>query len=383
MVSTLESSICLQFDRIDIGHAPAHTLPKHNLSVLLERCIHQMQDTLLADLVAASTPLLTDLAQYYARKPSKYLRPRLIFLMALATNGLGESCDMEGSMFSQSGILSDSALGSILPQQVRLAEIIEMIHVASLLHDDVMDESQLRRGALSAPSAFDNKKTVLAGDFLLGRAMVLCAALGSSEVMALVAGIIATLVEGELRQAQDAMLPLRVVHGVDEYWKSYLEKTYMKTASMFSNALRAAVVLGGPSNSQPWMSAAAAYGRELGMAFQIMDDVLDYQTAEDTGNSVGKPIGGADLRLGLMTAPLFFALDENAELGSRIAQFPLDDGNLDEIIHMVRSTRALERSRALAASYAEKARAALSSFPTSPAKSALQGLTFSIVGQGP
>lgn len=156
---------------------------------------------------------------------------------------------------------------------MRLAQIVEMIHVASLLHDDVIDESSLRRGVPSAPAAFGNKLSILGGDFLLGRASATLSRLGSIEVVELISSVIANLVEGEILQ-------MKSVNGRDEYeqvrpalgkenWHIYLQKTYLKTASLMAKGARAAVVLGGCREGEIWKEVAYAYGRNLGIAFQV------------------------------------------------------------------------------------------------------------------
>lgn len=174
--------------------------------------------------------------------------------------------------------------GQILPTQTRLAQIVEMIHVASLLHDDVLDESPLRRAAPSAPMQYGNKLTVLAGDFLLGRASASLSRLGEYEVVELIASVIANLVEGEILQIKDVHGGLRALEGVPrtpvhssaegarvrrEDWCIYLKKSYLKTASLMAKGARAAVVLGGVREGEVWKEVAYAYGRNIGIAFQV------------------------------------------------------------------------------------------------------------------
>lgn len=150
-----------------------------------------------------------------------------------------------------------------------------MIHVASLLHDDVIDSSDLRRGVPSAPAAFGNKLTILGGDFLLGRASAALSRLGESEVTELIASVIANLVEGEILQLSkvgqvqsEKMVDARVGGG-KESWNVYLRKTYLKTASLMAKGARASVVLGGSKEGEVWKEVAYAYGRNLGIAFQV------------------------------------------------------------------------------------------------------------------
>lgn len=156
---------------------------------------------------------------------------------------------------------------------MRLAQIVEMIHVASLLHDDVIDESPLRRGAPSAPAAFGNKLSILGGDFMLGRASAALSRLGSIEVVELISSVIANLVEGEILQmkavnGRDESEQVRPAIG-KENWNIYLQKTYLKSASLLAKSARAAVVLGGCREGEIWKEVAYAYGRNIGIAFQV------------------------------------------------------------------------------------------------------------------
>ena len=173
----------------------------------------------------------------------------------------------------------------LLPTQRRLAQIVEMIHVASLLHDDVIDRSPLRRGVPSAPAAFGNKFSVLAGDFLLGRASAALSRLGEVEVVELISSVITNLVEGEILQmgrvGEDKLgvedgeeVSVEAGAGTDgkvnrDVWNVYLKKTYLKTASLMAKGARAAVVLGGAKEGEVWKEVAYAYGRNLGIAFQV------------------------------------------------------------------------------------------------------------------
>lgn len=160
----------------------------------------------------------------------------------------------------------------ILPTQRRLASITEMIHVASLLHDDVIDESALRRGEPSAPNAFGNKMSILSGDFLLGRASVALARLGSREVVELLATVIANLVEGEVLQLRATSEPETTP--TPKGFEEYMRKTYLKTASLMAKSARASVILGGcggeAGKAGEWVKDVAyGYGRNLGIAFQV------------------------------------------------------------------------------------------------------------------
>lgn len=288
-------------------------------------------------LVGSAHPTLTDIAKYYFLRPSKQLRPLLVLLFSLATNGLGSDWDLkkwaaecEGaggraeeldSPLSRPDVLNDwnpsmpdhtasfasvfslvsprppkppplsppsrraptsgssstpAALAddaAVLPTQMRLAQIVEMIHVASLLHDDVLDRADLRRGAPSAPAAFGNKYAILGGDFLLARSSAALSRLGDSEVVELISSVIANLVEGEILQmnkvAQESTKLVGAPYVSGDSWNVYLKKTYLKTASLMAKGARAAVVLGGAREGEVWKEVAYAYGRNLGIAFQV------------------------------------------------------------------------------------------------------------------
>jgi len=202
----------------------------------------------------------------------------------------------------------------ILPSQRRLAEITELIHTASLLHDDVIDHSVSRRGSPSANLEFGNKMAVLAGDFLLSRASVALARLRDAEVTELLATVIANLVEGEFMQLKNTARDEKNPVWTEDAITYYLQKTYLKSASLISKSCRAAALLGS-SNSET-VEAAYSYGKNLGLAFQLVDDMLDYTIS---GEELGKP-AGADLELGLATAPLLFAWKNNKELGSLVGR---------------------------------------------------------------
>lgn len=268
---------------------------------------------------------------------------------------------------------------SLLPTQIRLAQIVEMIHVASLLHDDVIDKSPLRRGVPSAPVAFGNKLTILAGDFLLGRASTTLSRLGDNEVVELIASVIANLVEGEILQLKSVHAEELGLGGVQsvgaENFNIYLQKTYLKTASLMAKGARAAVVLGGCKEGEVWKEIAYAYGRNLGIAFQLVDDILDYESGEA---AMGKP-GGADLKLGLATGPALFAWEEHPEMGPLIKRKFQQEGDVELARDLVRRSSGVERTRDLARMHADKAREVLAPLPESDAKGALEVLTERVV----
>nr|WPS94666.1 hexaprenyl-diphosphate synthase [Naematelia aurantialba] len=268
----------------------------------------------------------------------------------------------------------------ILPTQRRLASITEMIHVASLLHDDVIDSSPLRRGAPSAPATFGNKLSILSGDFLLGRASVALARLGSREVVELLATVIANLVEGEVMQLRATSAPETTPSR--KGFEEYMRKTYLKTASLMAKSARASVILGGcgtgPAREGEWVKDVAyGYGRNLGIAFQLIDDALDYLPDSST---LGKPSSGADLRLGLATAPALFAWESNPAMGPLILRKFSDPGDVDAARAMVARSSGLERTVDLARQFAAEARRAVERLPReSEATEQLRRLTDKVV----
>ena len=338
--------------------------------------------------------MLDTVAKYYTASEGKHIRPLLVLLMSRATarapkslrhtsspsssiidnpispapilSDVNPSCTSDNPL-SASSIdpaypLSDS---DILPSQRRLAEITELIHTASLLHDDVIDNSTCRRSNPSANVSFGNKMAVLAGDFLLGRASVALARLRDAEVIELLATVIANLVEGEFMQLKNTALDEAKPVWTEEALSYYLQKTYLKSASLISKSCRAAALLG--QNTPEVVEAAYAYGRNLGLAFQLLDDMLDYTT---TSASLGKP-AGADLELGLATAPLLFAWKEKQALGALVGRKFSQPGDVEMAREMVRQSDGLEQTRALAQDYADKAADAVRGFSESEAKDGL------------
>ncbi|KAI0677745.1 terpenoid synthase [Trametes maxima] len=364
------------------------------VNTLLAPFLLQFQKGLLGQ-VSSSIPLLTTLTQYYVNQPSKRMRPCLILLMCQATNGLGSEWHVKLLEAQASTIDSSEPLSeNVLPSQICLAQIIEMLHVASLLHDDVIDEADTRRGAPSVPAVFGNHRTILGGDYLLGRAMALAASLGCTEVTSLVANAVCTLVEGELVQlgdirsldaqgrALDTTSVLRHVVAVPQddpelsgWWEEYLQKTYMKTASLFAHALQCGVLLGGVGTHERWKAIAGSYGERLGMAFQLIDDLLDF---EGDAQKLGKP-ANADLSLGIATAPVFFAVQEDASLRPLVLRRFNKPGDIEKMAQGVRRTQALTRTRELAEYYARWAQEALGMLPDSMARRALHELTAAVL----
>lgn len=299
----------------------------------------------IKQLLGSGHPMLDTVSKYYSQSEGKYVRPTLVLLMSQATaltakperqtlDRSRESVDLPispaavladanpSSPLTAPPTVEDSADDSVLPSQRRLAEITELIHTASLLHDDVIDHSVSRRGAPSANVEFGNKMAVLAGDFMLGRASVALARLRYPEVTELLATVIANLVEGEFMQLRNTATDESYPVWSEDTVEYYLQKTYLKSASLISKSCRAAAILG--DCTPDVVEAAYSYGKNLGLAFQLVDDMLDYTVS---GQELGKP-AGADLELGLATAPLLFAWKENKELGKLVGRRFAEEGDV-------------------------------------------------------
>lgn len=401
----------------------------------------------ITSLLGSKHPALDTIAKYYFRAEGKHVRPMIVLLMSQATNGLSprwnevqqreadrEQARREGKgmgvdePLEQEEVLMDenpsmldrakdllrnpiaafsssssspspsdpSAASNLLPTQRRLAEITELIHVASLLHDDVIDLAATRRSAPSAPSLFGNKLSILAGDFLLARASLALSRLGSNEVVELVASVLANLVEGEVMQmkgnvptssasaasttkaARSTIVSASSLSGrgpTPEIFEHYMRKTYLKTASLIAKSARATVILGGAGSRQGWVEGEAVkdiayeYGRNLGIAFQLIDDMLDFTAS---AAELGKPGGGADLKLGLATAPALYAWDEFPELGELIERKFERDGDVDRAKHLILRSSGAERTFALAEQHSNAAIEALRRLPETDARDALE-----------
>lgn len=241
-----------------------------------------------------------------------------------------------------------------------------MIHTATLLHDDVIDEADARRGMPSANKLFGDKMAILAGDFLLARSSICLARLRNLAVIELMSTAIEHLVKGEVMQ----MKPLHEASlSALEY---YCRKNYYKTGSLMSNSCKSVLVLGG--HSPEICDLGFAYGKHLGLAFQLIDDVLDF----DTSNKSGKP-ALADLTSGLATAPVLFAAQDFPELHAVIRRKFSEPGDIDLVLDRVERSHGLKQTKALALTQSNFAQELVSSLAPSPSRDALQILAQRII----
>ena len=293
----------------------------------------------LKSLVGARHPILAAAAEHLFSAGGKRIRPAIVLLIARGT--------MPGL--------------EITPRHRRLAEITEMIHTASLVHDDVVDKADLRRQVPTVNSLFDNRIAVLAGDFLFAQSSWYLANLDNLEVVKLLSEVIRDFAEGEIQQGLnrfDTSLSL----------EAYLEKSYYKTASLVANSGKAAGVLSGVSSEVA--ENLYLYGKNLGLAFQIVDDILDFTASTEV---LGKP-AGSDLISGNITAPALYALEEKPYLELLIEREFSEEGDLDKALALVRESNGIERSRKLAHHHAKLALKSLECLKPSPCRQALAEL---------
>lgn len=298
--------------------------------------------------IISNVPALEQAAEYFFRPGvrGKRLRPTLLLLMASAVAEQQPAAEF---------LLPDFRPPHERPQeqrrrQQRIAEIAELIHVASLLHDDVLDDAATRRGITSLNASAGNKLAILAGDFLLARASVTLASLQNTEIVELLSRVLEHLVSGEVMQMSASPEQLTSM-------SYYLDKTFYKTASLMANSARAVAILG---DQQPAVCDAAwQYGRHLGLAFQIVDDLLDIL---GSSKQLGKPALN-DMRAGLATAPVLLAADEQPGLIALIRRKFKGEGDVQYALEMVQNSSGIERAKALAAEHARLAAAQVQALP--------------------
>ncbi len=296
-------------------------------------------ETLLNDLrslIGAGHPILQAAAEHLFSAGGKKLRPGIVLLISRALSPQSE----------------------LSARHRRLAEITEMIHTASLVHDDVVDEAGTRRGVETVHSRFNHRVAVLAGDFLFAQASWHLANLDNLDVVKLLSRVIMDLADGEIKQGLFR-------YDSDQSFSAYLEKSYCKTASLMANSSQAAGVLSGESDDH--LKQLYQFGRNLGLAFQVVDDILDF-----TGNDqqLGKPAAN-DLANGYLTAPTLFALQEHPNLSVIIEREFSQEGDLDEALDLVRNSSAIRKTRDLAEKFARESRDAIIWMKDSPCKRAL------------
>jgi len=300
----------------------------------LERVNDLIRSSLHSDVA-----LINQLSHYIINSGGKRLRPLLVLLSANA-------CEYRGD------------------QHVNLAAVIEFIHTATLLHDDVVDSSQLRRGNMTANAMWGNEASVLVGDFLYSRAFEMMVDANDMRIMEIMSHTTNTIAEGEVLQLLNC-------HDADTTESSYLDVISRKTARLFEAAARIGAVLG--HQSETIERALANYGLHLGTAFQLIDDVLDYSASpEDTGKNVGD-----DLAEGKPTLPLIHAIHKGTPSQARLIRRAIENGghdNMQAVCAIIESTGAIPYTAQAAQREADLAIEALTPLPESAYKEALYSL---------
>ena len=299
----------------------------------------QRVDQTIVERLASDVVLVNQVSQYIINGGGKRLRPLSVLLAARA-------CGHEGQ------------------QHVPAAAIIEFIHTATLLHDDVVDGSDMRRGRNTANHVFGNEASVLVGDYLYSRAFQMMVELGDLRIQEVMANATNTIAEGEVLQLMNA-------HDPDTTEQRYLEVIYRKTAKLFEAGAQLAAILSGSSRETE--QSMIEYGRHLGTAFQLVDDVLDYTaSAEELGKNLGD-----DLAEGKPTLPVIYALANAQPAGSAQLRAAIENGGIDDlaqITRLIETSGGLEYTARKARQEKELAIEALGRLPASSYRNALMAL---------
>ncbi|XP_057796027.1 solanesyl diphosphate synthase 2, chloroplastic-like isoform X2 [Salvia miltiorrhiza] len=296
----------------------------------------------LQSIVGSENPVLMSAAEQIFEAGGKRMRPALVFLVSRATAEI-------------------AGLKDLTKEHRRLAEIIEMIHTASLIHDDVIDESDMRRGKETVHQLYGTRVAVLAGDFMFAQSSWYLANLENLEVIKLISQVIKDFASGEIKQASS-------LFDCDVHLDEYLIKSYYKTASLIAASTKGSAIFSGVDNGIS--EKMYQYGKNLGLSFQVVDDILDFtQSAEQ----LGKP-AGSDLAKGNLTAPVIFALEKESKLRDIIDTEFCETGSLEEAIEIVKNSGGIDRARELARGMADLAIENLHCLPPSPFRLSLEQL---------
>merc|ERR1712071_614413 len=369
---------------------------------MVEKELQPFSDS-IKELVSSDQPILSMAAKhFFEKRQGKRFRPTIVQLMAKAVASVApENMDQHSVVSTTESNILDSSVadkvggeagwewsgaseiemeGGIVTtsnhkgsevwrRQAQLGQVVEMIHVASLIHDDVLDEADTRRGGEAVHKLYSNKVAVLAGDYLLARASVLLARLENTAVVQIMAAALESLVAGEIMQLKsspDSLLEM----------ESYLRKSYYKTASLICYACRSTALLGGHTYGSTVATACEEFGFHLGLAYQIQDDILDFTAAADI---LGKP-ALADMSLGLSTAPILYAAQEHMHLKPLIMRRFKYDGDKEIALEaLYKSRTAMDQAKNLALFHAQKAVDAILRLPQTEARDALIRLTHTVI----
>lgn len=310
----------------------------HQINPLIEPQFDAVTDYILNHL-GSNVPLVENIGHYIVESGGKRLRPLLVLLAANA-------CGYQGK------------------EHIPLAAVIEFIHTATLLHDDVVDNSELRRGNATANARWGNAPSVLVGDFLYSRSFQIMVEIGRMEIMQVISNATTIIAEGEVLQLLNQRNP-------DTTEEAYMNVILGKTAMLFEAATECGAILA--DSDARYREALRLYGRHLGIAFQLVDDVMDYMSsAEEMGKNVGD-----DLAEGKATLPLIQAMRKGSDEERSLVREAIRNGGLDEltpILEIVRRTGAIDYTRTRAQEQVDLAIAALQPLPASSFRDTLETL---------
>jgi octaprenyl-diphosphate synthase len=320
--------------------ASVNSLTTKEVFDLVRADLQKVEEEFCQQSISSVQPI-TEIGQYLQGSGGKRLRPALVLLSS-------KLCGFEGHA------------------AIRLGTVVELIHTATLVHDDVIDEAELRRGRPSTNSRWGNYLSVLAGDWLYMQAFNIALGERNFKILDLFIAMTQAMVEGELQQ-------LTWQRRIDVPEDVYFELTYRKTAYLFSVCLRLGAVLAGKSEEEE--NLLGSYGLNLGLSFQLIDDLLDFTSSEEV---LGKPTGN-DLREGRVTLPLIHLLqrctqEEAQKVKSVLAEGGFDSQRFSEVLDLIDRYDTLRAAREKAQEFALKAKRSLEIFPDNPYKDALRAL---------
>lgn len=303
----------------NLKHTIQQTMTLKYIFSVIENDLQHL-DHNLRSMVGARHPVLHAASEHLFAAGGKRIRPALVILVAQATANNNKICS----------------------SHKRLAEITEIIHTASLVHDDVIDECLTRRGIKTVHNAFSTKIAVLAGDFLFAQSSWYLANLNNLEVVKTISKVITDFAEGEVRQG---MTSFDLTISINEY----IEKSFYKTASLIAASCKAAAMLSQVNIEN--QNECYLYGKHLGLGFQIIDDILDITSST---KSLGKP-SGSDLTNGNLTAPILFALIESPDLKNLIDQEFEGETDISKALSLIKQTNGIQKAKDLAEEHIQTA----------------------------
>jgi len=323
------------------------TKPHDRLAEALAEDMGRVNTMIRERMASEHAPRIPEVTAHLVEAGGKRLRPML-------TLGAARMCGYDG------------------PYHVHLAATVEFIHTATLLHDDVVDESQQRRGRPTANLLWDNTSSVLVGDYLFARSFQLMTETGSIRVLRILSNAAATIAEGEVLQ-------LTAARDLATTEETYLKIVRGKTAALFSAAMEVGGVIAGQDDSR--VQAMFDYGDALGIAFQMVDDILDYTGSDATGKNIGDDFRERKLTLPVIKAVAKADAEERAFWQRTIEKGKQDDGDLGTALDLLDKHAAIDATRAEAVAWADRAKAALAGLPDHPIRGMLIDLADYVVAR--